>query len=243
MKIMFLDESGDHNLKRINPRYPVFVLGGVIVDRAYARTVLEPQMRDFKLHFFGRDDIVFHTTDMHRLQNGFEALVDPAVRLDFYRTLNELLEGWDFKIVACAIELVEHVARNGPNAADPYMHSLDIVVERFCKELHDFPDGGFICAEMRNPGLDRDPRAAWDQLCREGTDSATAAEIDEKIVHLTLKDKKPNIAGMQLADLVVTSVGRGVLRLPIKGRRGQSTGGYKQIPESQWTISRAQPCR
>jgi hypothetical protein len=35
-------------------------------------------------------------------------------------------------------------------------------------------------------------------------------------VHLTLKDKKPNIAGMQLADLVVTPVGRGVLRLPTK---------------------------
>ena len=41
---MFLDESGDHNLnpKRINPVYPIFVLGGVIVDRAYARNVIAP---------------------------------------------------------------------------------------------------------------------------------------------------------------------------------------------------------
>ena len=96
------------------------------------------------------------------------------------------------------------------------MYSLDIVVERFCKELNNTTDSGFICAEMRNPGLDRNLRAAWDNIRRDGTAFASAAEIEEKIVHLTLKDKKPNIAGMQLADLIATPVGRGVLRLPTK---------------------------
>lgn len=62
MRMMFLDESGNHNLKKINPHYPVFVLGGVIVDRAYARTVIEPQMKEFKLRVFGQDEIVLHTT-------------------------------------------------------------------------------------------------------------------------------------------------------------------------------------
>jgi len=32
MKVLFLDESGDHSLNVIDPQYPVFVLGGVIVD-------------------------------------------------------------------------------------------------------------------------------------------------------------------------------------------------------------------
>ncbi|MBA7700163.1 hypothetical protein ES703_108872 [subsurface metagenome] len=36
MKILFLDESGDHNLSIIDPQYPLFVLGGVIVDMDYA---------------------------------------------------------------------------------------------------------------------------------------------------------------------------------------------------------------
>jgi hypothetical protein len=30
---MFLDESGDHTLKTIDPNDPIFVLGGVIVER------------------------------------------------------------------------------------------------------------------------------------------------------------------------------------------------------------------
>ena len=38
MKILYLDESGDHSLSVIDPQYPVFVLGGVIVDVGYAAT-------------------------------------------------------------------------------------------------------------------------------------------------------------------------------------------------------------
>jgi hypothetical protein len=33
VKVMFLDESGDHNLTVIDPQYPIFVLGGIIADR------------------------------------------------------------------------------------------------------------------------------------------------------------------------------------------------------------------
>ena len=41
MRVMFLDESGDHNLAVIDPSYPLFVLGGVIVDQRYAEGPLE----------------------------------------------------------------------------------------------------------------------------------------------------------------------------------------------------------
>ena len=36
MKVFYLDESGNHDLnpKKIDPHYPIFALGGVIVDRA-----------------------------------------------------------------------------------------------------------------------------------------------------------------------------------------------------------------
>ena len=218
MKIMYLDESGNHDLRpeKINQNYPVFALGGVVVDRAYERAVIAPQMRDFKIQYLGDDDIVLHTTDMHRLRNGFEVLADREYRLAFYEALNELIDSWVFKIIACGIKLNDHIAKYGRNALDPYMYSLDVVVERFCRELEGTPDGGFVCAEKRNPGLDRDLRNAWDKICREGTDFASAADIEERIVHFTLRDKKPNIAGMQLADLIVTPVGRGVLRLPTK---------------------------
>lgn len=218
MKMLYLDESGNHDLRpeKINPRYPVFALGGVVVDRLYERIVIAPQMRAFKIQFLGTDQIVLHTVDMHRVQNGFDPLADRDYRLGFYRALNELIASWEFKIIACVIKLHDHIIHHRDHALDPYLHSLDVVVERFCRELNGASDSGFICAEMRNPGLDRDLREAWGKIRQEGTGFASAAEIDEKIVHLTLKDKQPNIAGMQLADLIVTPVGRSVLKLPTK---------------------------
>ena len=36
MKVLYLDESGEHNPAVCEPRYPIFVLGGVVVDKDYA---------------------------------------------------------------------------------------------------------------------------------------------------------------------------------------------------------------
>jgi len=48
MKILFLDESSSHNLSVIDPQYPVFVLGGVIVDEAYAEGELTDSIQQIK---------------------------------------------------------------------------------------------------------------------------------------------------------------------------------------------------
>ncbi len=48
MKVMFLDESGDHNLSLIDPSCPVFVLGGVITLQSYAEGEMTERVRTFK---------------------------------------------------------------------------------------------------------------------------------------------------------------------------------------------------
>jgi hypothetical protein len=217
VKVMFLDESGDHNLnpRRINPTYPVFVLGGVIVDRAHLRTVIEPEMAQFKLKHFGQEEVVLHTVEMGRGRGDYAFLANPVKRAVFYADLNAMLERWDYKVVACVFDLPRYIAQF-PKPADPYLSGLESLVECFCLELGDEEDAGFICAEKRNPGLDRELMAAWERLNARGTASGSPrlAEIGRKIVDMSLKDKKPNIAGLQLADLVVTPPGRYFARRP-----------------------------
>ena len=53
----------------------------------------------------------------------------------------------DYTVIACVIKKPQHVARHKDDALDPYVYSLGILVERFCKELGDDLDNGFICAE------------------------------------------------------------------------------------------------
>lgn len=215
---MYLDESGDHNLRKINPVYPLFVLGGLIVERSYVRVVMEPALREFKRKYFGREDVILHTVDMGRGHGEYAFLNDPSQRRDFYIHLNQLLAGWEFKVVACVIRKKAYVDRYGARAMDPYHYALEILIERFCWELDGEMDNGFICAEKRNPGLDHELMKAWEELRTggAGTGYASSQRIEERIVGLDLRDKKPNLVAMQLADLVITPIGRYVARKPPK---------------------------
>jgi hypothetical protein len=48
MKRMYLDESGNHDLLRIDQQYPIFVLGGVIVDAEYADAEMAARFSELK---------------------------------------------------------------------------------------------------------------------------------------------------------------------------------------------------
>jgi len=111
LKILFLDESGDHNLSVVDPQYPLFVLGGVILDQDYAEAELTAELNAFKQALFGQTDIVLHTADITRNKNGFENLKDAAFRNRFYAALNTLMRRIRYSVVACAVRKDEHLSR------------------------------------------------------------------------------------------------------------------------------------
>ena len=244
MKVLFLDESGDHNLSVIDPQYPIFVLGGVIMDQDYAEGDLTEALNEFKRDMFGTPDIILHTADITRNRNGFEKMQCPDFRNRFYRRLNELMRELAYSVVACVIRKGEHLGRYGVAALDPYMLSLDILVERFCFEVGHVSKGGVIVAESRDPTLDRGLELGWLNLKIKGTSHFPAREIDRRILALNLRSKKENIAGLQMADLVVTPIGRHTLGKPDKedweivetkfrrGKRGRVEGyGLVTLPK------------
>lgn len=214
MKALFLDESGDHNLSVIDPEYPVFVLGGVITDKEYAEGMLTAALDEFKRELFGSTDIVLHTADLSRNRNGFEAMQDYGFRNRFRQRLNDLMRQLSYSVVACVVRKEEHLARYGVAALDPYLLSLDILVELFCFELDEASNSGVIVAERREPTLDRALELAWLNLKIQGTSRLQAKVIEERIIALNLRSKRDNIAGLQLADLVVSPIGRHILGKP-----------------------------
>jgi hypothetical protein len=216
MKVMFLDESGDHNLRVIDPQYPLFVLGGVIVDKDYAEGELSERLAAFKRDLFGREDLILHTADITRNRNGFEGLKDAGFRQAFYEQLNALMADLRYSVVACAIRKDQHLSRYGVAALDPYLLSLDVLVERFCMDVGNIEAGGLIVAERRDPTLDHELELAWLNLKIQGTRFLQAKQIERRILAMNLRDKKANLAGLQLADLVVTPIGRKVLGKTVK---------------------------
>ena len=209
MKLLFLDESGSHNLAVVDPQYPLFVLGGVILEQSYLEEVVQPELVAFKRELFGSESLVLHTADLTRNRRGFERLKDAAFREHFYRELNALMSRLEYQVVACAVRKEEHLKRYGVSALDPYVLSLGVVLEQFCFEVEE--GGGTVILEARGHPLDRQLELAWENLKVQGTKHLRGAELARRVSSFELHDKAENLAGLQLADLVVTPIGRHVL--------------------------------
>ena len=64
--IVFVDESGDHGLKTIDPNYPMFVLAFCIFRKTEYATTLVSDLKHFKFKHFGHDQVILHETDIRK---------------------------------------------------------------------------------------------------------------------------------------------------------------------------------
>lgn len=94
------------------------------------------------------------------------------------------------------------------------MYALEIVLERFCLLGGDIEDGGVVFAERRRPDLDDALDDEWKRIRERGTSRVGSDAIQKRLVDLSLKSKRLNMAGLQLADLVVSPIGRHVIGKP-----------------------------
>lgn len=157
--MLFIDESGDHSLKKIDPSYPVFVLGGVIVEKNYADNELTLEMDKFKQKIFGTTNIILHAAEICRNRNKFLCLKNKDFRAFFYQELNDLMRRLQYKVIACVIHKNNHLHNYGAAVLDPYMLSLDILLERFGFDIP-YNKQGLVIAEKRNNTLDNQLKIA-----------------------------------------------------------------------------------
>ena len=85
------------------------------------------------------------------------------------------------------------------------------MVERFCFELKEGASYGKIIAEGRDATLDRKLDLAWLDLKVSGTHFMQAVGINEKIDNLMIKKKNDCLAGLEIADAIVTPIARMLL--------------------------------
>lgn len=210
---MFLDESGDHGLVNIDPKYPVFVLGGIIVNNTDLDQVIIPAVSAFKKDLFGDEQIILRTADITRNRGAFVNMIEANFRRDFFEKLNHLMSVLPYMVVACVIQKDKLVKQYAERAWNPYNYALEVLVERFIYELSERGcfNTGTIIAEARDHAENKKLLQEWKRLRESGMRYISSERLNSKIGCLELKDKTKNIVGLQLADLIVSPIGRSVL--------------------------------
>ena len=80
--IVYVDESGDANLDKIDPNFPTFVLSFCIFKKSdYVNHVI-PCMSNLKFNYFGHDMVVLHERELRKREGIFSSLGLEPVRQD-----------------------------------------------------------------------------------------------------------------------------------------------------------------
>ena len=211
---MFVDECGDPNLITLDENFPIFTLCGIIVSKPQLVS-LEKKVVDLKHHFWGEKEIILHSRDIRKHQRGFEVLLDPAVKRDFYERLNSIMgEKGAFTIVSCSVLKIPYVERIGPDG-DIYGLALSRLIERSIFYLDEIgnEDGSNlnIIVEMRGKKEDRDLTSYYEMFKTKGTKWLTPERLNSHITQLKFFSKRQNVIGLQVADLVAYPIARYIL--------------------------------
>lgn len=201
--LVFVDESGDHLLARIDPQFPVFVLlFAIISKRDYVERVC-PALQRFKFEFWGHDEVVLHEHDIRKPAGEFLFLLQQAVRTRFLAALTAQMEALPATIVAVVIDKPAYAERyHQPIGA--YEYAMEAGLERVFRHLESMGQADCltpIIVEKRGRREDAELELAFRRVC----DGANALERPIPF-HLVMVPKASNSAGLQLTDLMARPV-------------------------------------
>ena len=208
--LLFMDESGDHGLKTIDPNFPIFVLTGLLFSEENYQVVCR-KIDEFKNKYLGTAEVILHRRDMRKYERGFEILFDADVKRRFYADLNGILQDASYTIISSIINKQKHIEQYGKLADDPYEIALTFVLERTLFEADDKRDVTEIHVTIEGRGKKEDALLAkrYNELLYRGTGQVESRRLtnvyDEE---LEVRLKRDNDCGLQLADLCAYPIAR-----------------------------------
>jgi hypothetical protein len=216
--IVFIDESGDHNLSftNLDNEYNVFILAAVCFRSKVDYEDFDNKYRAIKKELFGTDTFVVHTGEITRPLKAkdprYLQFRNKEFRKIFFDCINSLIKESRFLIISRVIEKVGFAKKYGhPDLTpDPYNFSFDYVFNRIIFEAN-ANDRVEIYPEERNTPENIRLLSMFERMRGLGTRFVSSREIKEKVKAFQLRNKNDNDSGIQLADLIVNPIGRHVI--------------------------------
>lgn len=206
--IVYVDESGDHGLSRVDPEYPVFVLAFCVFQKVDYSRLAVPQLQQLKFTYFGHDNVVLHGREIRKRRGDFSILLRPDTREAFMRDLNALIASLPFTLVASCIRKRDFVEQRG-DSFNPYHVALETGLEQvfaFLCERGQRHALTHVVFESRGRREDQELEKEFERISASSKTEGLGAAL-----RMVMASKKSNTCGLQLADLAAHPIGRHVL--------------------------------
>ncbi|MBK9217453.1 MAG: DUF3800 domain-containing protein [Uliginosibacterium sp.] len=202
--VVYVDESGDHSLASIDKDYPVFVLALCVFHKRHYAEKIIPAVEKLKFNYFGHDSVVLHENEIRKQKGEFAFLSHLPTRNAFMAQLSSIMDASNFILIAGVVDKVR-LGRHEGAASNPYHIALGLCLEalrEFLAEKRQDHLKTHIIVECRGKKEDAELELEFRRIC-DGANSGSRSLPFEVV----FADKKTNLAGLQLADLVARPVG------------------------------------
>ena len=207
--VVYVDESGDHSLASIDADYPVFVLALCIFHKRHYAEKIVPAVEKLKFNYFGHDSVVLHENEIRKQKGVFAFLSHRQTRDEFMEQLSSIMDASNFILIACVVDKTR-LHRNEGAASNPYHIALGMCLEAlrsFLAEKGQDELKTHVVVECRGKKEDAELELEFRRICDGTNPSNRHLPFD-----VVFADKKTNLTGLQLADLVARPVGLNHIR-------------------------------
>lgn len=207
--IVYVDESGDHSLASIDQGYPVFVLALCVFHKRHYAEKIVPAVEKLKFNYFGHDSVVLHENEIRKQKGDFAFLSHRPTRDEFMGRLSSVMDASNFILIACVVDKVR-LSRSEGASSNPYHIALGVCLEALREFLAEKKQDEFkthVLVECRGKKEDAELELEFRRICDGDNPGGRVLPFD-----IVFADKKTNLAGLQLADLVARPVGINYIR-------------------------------
>lgn len=219
---LFLDECGGHETNRIDSKFPVFCLCGLVVDAEKYRKQLGPRWSGFKAKYLGAIDRRIHEPSFRgkRLKYWLKSHGDHDPD-GFVKTLDSILREAEYKVIATVIRKEDYrqfLCQTSTQVFLPssqYHIALDFILERFVHYLHYEADEaeGLVIAERIGPKEASQLMYEYNRLKIEGTQYISPSWFRHQLAeNVVFGDKEDFIPGLEFTDVIARPIAEKILR-------------------------------
>lgn len=201
--LVFVDESGDHNLVQIDPQFPVFVLLFAVLPKDEYVDRVCPDLQRFKFEFWGHDEVVLHEHEIRKPVGDFLFLMQRPLRERFQAGLTAQMRALPATIIAVVIDKPAFAAKHHIPVS-PYDYAMETGLARVFRHLEDIGQTAgttAIIVEKRGRREDAELELAFRRVCNG--ENALHKPLPFQLV---MVPKASNSPGLQITDLMARPV-------------------------------------
>jgi len=214
---LFIDETGDHGLAKIDINFPIFLLSGILI-KTNDLIHLELLLTKLKIKYWSTESLILHSREIRKCSNEYKILLNEDLKNQFYKDLNQLISRSKFLIIPSGINKVNYIENYGLLTDDPYEICISKIIDSvLTKFKHQKNQTSELQIILEKRGYKEDQKLALhlSKIVLNGTLNHPNSISKNVLIDYEFKHKKENIIGLQIADLIAYPIAKFMLNQSI----------------------------